>query len=292
MMNTHRLGAMVLVSLCALAGARESLAQGRETSPSMPDRQRDRGEGVSTSMFGTYVRAGELLLYPFFEHYRDNNFEYKPSDLGAAGEEDYRGRSRVNEALLWLSRGITDNLAVEFEAAVISASLEKATNDPSGLPGRLTESGLGDVEGQVRWRWRRETDRHPEFFSYAEAVVPHHADKPLTGTAGWELKFGTGLTRGFTWGTLTARGSLEYSQASSSHFDAGEYALEYLRRLSPSWRVYAGVEGKQDELSLVTEAQWHVTPHAFIRFNSGLGLTPKATDWAPEVGAVFSLGPR
>jgi hypothetical protein len=292
MMNTHRLRALILVSLCALAGARESLAQGRETSPSTPDRQRDRGEGVSTSMFGTYVRRGELLLYPFFEHYRDNNFEYKPSDLGAAGEVDYRGRSRVNEALVWLSRGITDNLAVEFEAAVIHASLDKATNDPSGLPDRLTESGLGDVEGQVRWRWRRETDRDPEFFSYAEAVVPHHADKPLTGTAGWELKFGTGLTRGYRWGTLTARGSLEYSQASSSHFDAGEYAVEYLRRLSPSWRVYAGVEGKQDELSLVTEAQWHVTPRAFIRFNSGVGLTPKATDWAPEVGAVFSFGPR
>ena len=156
----------------------------------------------------------------------------------------------------------------------------------------LSETGLGDVEGQIRWRWRRETDRHPEFFSYSELVVPHHRDKPLTGTPGWELKFGTGLIRGFRWGTMTARAALEYSSSSSSHFDAGEYAVEYLKRVSPGWRVYLGVEGKQDELSAIGELQWHFSRTAFAKFNSGFGLTSKATDWAPEVGIVFAFPSR
>jgi hypothetical protein len=257
-----------------------------------PDRLRDRGEGLPTSMFGTYVRKGEVLVYPFFEHYRDRNFEYKPEELGAVGEEDYRGRYRANEALFFVAVGLSDRLAVEFEAAVIRATLDKSAVDRSSLPRRIDESGLGDIEGQVRWRWRAETAGGPEVFSYAEAVLPHATNKVLIGTSGWELKYGTGVVRGYGWGTLTARAAVEYSEASSSHVDSGEYAVEYLRRLSPTWRVYAGVEGTQDEVSVIGEIQWHISDRAFVRVNSGVGLTSKATDWAPEIGVVFSLGPR
>ena len=90
-------------------------------------------------------------------------------------------------------------------------------------------------------------------------VVPHHKDKALIGTPGVELKFGTGLTRGFRWGAVTARGAVEYSSAASRHFDSGEYAVEYLKRLSPRFRFYAGIEGKQDELSAIAGLQWHVS---------------------------------
>lgn len=249
----------------------------------------DRGTGVPTSMFGTYVRGGEWLIYPFFEYYRDDDFEYKPSELGFAGETDHRGRFRASEALIMIAHGLTDDLAFELEAAVIDASLTKAPDDRSGVAAKTSESGLGDVEGQIRWRWRRETAARPEFFSYAEVVVPHHRDKPLTGTSGWELKAGTGLIRGFRWGTLTVRGALEYSSASSSHFDVGEYAVEYLKRLSPRWRLYLGVEGTQDEVAAIGELQWHIGRNVFAKFNSGFGLTSKATDWAPEVGIVFAL---
>ena len=179
-------------------------------------------------MFGTYVRRGELLLYPFFEYYRDHNFEYTPSELGVIGEEDYPGRYRASEGLLFFAYGFTDNLAVEFEAAVISASLDKSPADPSALPLRIEESGLGDIEGQIRWRWNRETDRRPEIFSYGEVVVPHNRDKVLIGTPGWELKYGMGVIRGLRWGTMTARAAVEYDEASSSHFDLGEYAIEFL----------------------------------------------------------------
>ena len=56
-------------------------------------------------------------------------------------------------------------------------------------------------------------DRGTGVATSIEAVVPHHAEKPLIGTAGWELKLGTGVTRGFSWGTLTARAAIEYAES-------------------------------------------------------------------------------
>lgn len=285
------LAAALALAAMEPAGAEQAGAP-TPTEPSLPAYLRDRGTGVATSMFGTYARAGELIVYPFFEYYRDKDLEYKPSELGFAGEQDFRGRYRASEGLLFLGYGLTDDLVIELEAAVIRASFRKAERDSSSLPPELKESGLGDVEGQLRWRWRRESERRPELFSYFEAVVPHAGDKPLIGTPDWELKLGTGLTRGFGWGTLTARVALEYAAGSTSHFDLGEYALEYLKRVSPSWRFYAGIEGTQDELSLITEAQWHIAQHAFVRLNNGLGLTSKATGWTPELGVVFTLPTR
>jgi hypothetical protein len=273
----------------APAPARQAPARKTTTAPPYLE---DRGTGVPTSMFGTYVRHGELIVYPFFEYYKDDDFEYKPSELGYPGEEDYRGRYRASEGLLFLSYGISENVAVEMEAAVIDATFDKSPSDPSAVPARIEESGLGDVEGQLRWRWKKETERRPEFFSYFEAVIPHAQEKVLIGTPGWELKLGTGMIRGFSWGTLTARIAVDYEEASTSHFALGEYAVEYLRRLSPHWRVYVGLEGTEDELSLITEVQWHLSRNIFIKLNNGLGLTSKALDWTPEVGILFTLPTR
>jgi hypothetical protein len=240
-------------------------------------------------MFGTYIRKGELIVYPFYEYYRDNDLEYNPSELGGVGEEDFRGRYRAHEGILLLAYGVSENFALEMEAAVIDAHFEKSPSDPSAVPATIDESGVGDIEGQLRWRWQKETDERPEFFSYLEAVVPHSEEKVLIGVPGWELKLGTGIIRGFGWGTLTGRLAIQYEEASSSHFDLGEYALEYLKRVSPSWRLYAGIEGNQDELSLITEAQWHLTRNVMLKLNNGFGITSKATDWAPEVGILFTL---
>ena len=215
--------------------------------------------------------------------------EYKPEELGAAGDVDYRGRLSAHEGLIFIAHGITERLAFEVEAAVIHATFDKALGDTSTLPSRIQESGLGDVEGQLRWRWRPETAERPEVFSYFEIVVPHHRSKVLIGTSDVELKVGTGVIRGFSWGTLTARAAVEYAASSSSPFDIGEYAVEYLRRLSRHVRLYLGVEGAQDEISFIPELQWHVSRNAFVRLNNGVGLTSKATDWAPEIGVVISL---
>ena len=261
-------------------------------APALGQHLEDRGPGVPTSMFGTYITRGEWIVYPFLESYRDDDLEYAPEELGAEGDQDFRGRYRATEGLLFLAYGITDDVAMEFEVAFIDATFEKAPEDPSALPTRIEESGVGDVEGQIRWRILRETGSRPEMFSYAEVVFPHDEEKVLTGTADWQVKAGAGLTRGFRWGTMTARAALEYDAASSSALDLGEFAVEYLKRLSQRWRVYAGIEGTSDELALIAELQWHVTPRMMVKLNNGFGLTSKATDYAPEVGILFSIPTR
>ena len=50
-------------------------------------------------MCGTYIRKGELLLYPFAEGYIDNDREYTPSELGYGLNTDLRGKYRAAEAL-------------------------------------------------------------------------------------------------------------------------------------------------------------------------------------------------
>ena len=115
----------------------------------VPPHLRDRGPGVATSMFGTYVRDGELLVYPFFEWYSDSNLEYKPNEFGFAGDTDYRGKYRASEGLLFLGYGITRNLAIELEAAVITAELREVAVRYVGH--------AGDVQG-VRARRRRRAD--------------------------------------------------------------------------------------------------------------------------------------
>jgi hypothetical protein len=249
--------------------------------------ERDRGSGMATSMFGTYVNKGELLVYPFFEWYYDHNFEYKPNEFGFTGDVDYRGRYTASEGLIFLGYGISDNVAIEIEAAVINAELRKSPRDPSALPATIRESGLGDVEGQLRWRFRRENANRAEMFTYFETVLPLQKNKDLIGTSNWEFKLGYGMVRGRSWGTWTFRTGIEWD-GEDRKFEVGEYAFEFLRRLSPKWRVFSMIEGNQlDEIEFVNEVQWHFHPRAFLKLGTAVGLTPNATDIAPEIGIMF-----
>src|SRR5262249_4162724 len=138
----------------------------------LPVYLRDRGTGIATSMFGTYVRSHELLVYPFFE-YTAQDLEYKPAELGYALDQDFFGHYRETEALLFLGAGLTRRLALELEAALnTTATLQKSTSDASVLPPTLHESGTGDVQAEGRWRWRDESAAAPEFFSYLEVDFP------------------------------------------------------------------------------------------------------------------------
>ncbi len=269
-----------------------AVSQGQAPDPpasegALPSHLRDRGAGTPTSMFGTYVGRGELLVYPFFEYYRDRNAEYSPQELGYGLDRDFRGDYEASEYLVFLGYGLTDNLSLELEAAAsTTAELEKSGDDTTLLPQELTEAGLGDVQTQVNWTWRKETAHRPAFFSYGEIVFPFQKDKVLIGTSDWEFKLGTGAIRGFSWGTATFRAAVEYERAENA-FGIGEIALEYLRRLSPTWGVFAAVEGNQDEWELIPEAQLHLSSRIFIKLNSAVGLTSKAAGWAPETGVVF-----
>jgi len=281
-MKTRWIPVMVMMASAAI------LIAWAEGGDNVPAYLQDRGTGIATSMFGTYVRPGELLIYPFFEYYHDSNLEYKPSELGYPSDEDFEGKYRAYEGLIFSSYGFNDWLAMEIEAAVIDARLTRDPNDVSGTPEGIHESGVGDVEGEIRARWLHETQSRPEAFSFLEVTAPVQKKKLLIATPDWEFKLGTGLTKGYRWGTMTVRGALAYSK-DESKLEVGEYAIEYLKRLSSFWRIYAGIEGEQDEVELITEAQLHFSKSVFLKLNNSFGLTPKATDWAPEVGIMFSV---
>ncbi len=277
-----RLLIALLVSLALFCPATATAQQ------DLPYYLQDRGTGIPSSAFGTYIRRGDLLIYPFYEYYYDSNFEYDPAEFGYVLLQDYRGQYKAHEFLLFTALGLTDWLAVELEAAVIDATLTKAPDDTSAMPNELAESGLGDVEAQLRWRWNRESAKTPEFFSYFETVFPLQKDKVLIGTTDWEFKLGVGVVKGFHWGTMTLRGSVIY-EAADNKGGTGEYAIEYLKRLSRVFRITALIEGEEDEIELIGDLQIHVSPWLFIRLNMGVGLTSKATDVAPEIGVLFTI---
>jgi hypothetical protein len=238
-------------------------------------------------MFGTYIRRHELFTYLYYEFYFDNDYEYSPDELGYGLDQDFHSKYRAHEGLVFVGFGLTDWLIWELEAAVITATLEKASDDPSTMPNEIEEAGLGDVETQIRWRWFAESLYRPETFSFFETVFPLQKNSGLVGTSEWEFKLGIGITKGFAIGTFTLRAALEYA-TEEAVLELGEYAVEYLKRLSPHWRLFTAVEGSQDEIELITEAQWHILPdRVIIKLNNAIGLSSKATDWAPEVGVMI-----
>jgi hypothetical protein len=68
-----------------------------------PHYLKDRGTGIPTSMFGTYVNEGEFIIYPFYEFYYDEDAEYKPAEFGYNVSEDFRALARAHEGLLFFS---------------------------------------------------------------------------------------------------------------------------------------------------------------------------------------------
>jgi hypothetical protein len=266
-----------------------AIAPGQTAAQGGFDFPGDRNDGTPVSMFGTYIRAGEFIVYPFYEYYRNHDGEYSPDELGYGLDEDFRAPSGGHEALIFLGYGVSDRLALEFEAALYTTEYQdKSPQDPTAVPDRIEESGLGDVEGQVRWRWRRGTDGGLGIFSFFEYVLPLQKDELLIGTSAWELKLGTGLVRTYGFGTLTFRVAAEYD-GEDDRVEAGEYGLEYLKRVSSTVRVFAAVEGSEDEVELIPLVMWAPHPRVALHLNSAFGLTSKAEDWAPEIGVMVSL---
>ncbi|MGH8236384.1 MAG: hypothetical protein ACREXP_05095 [Steroidobacteraceae bacterium] len=281
-MGFRAAGLFVLWSIapCAWAQADEA---------ALPGYLGDRGAGIQTSLFGTYVSKGELLVYPFYEYETSDGEEYHPSELGFPGGEDFPGSLETHEFDLFLGYGLTDRLAVEFEAQLYtSADFHKAANDPSAVPRRISESGLGEVESQLRYRWAAETASRPEFFSFAEVAYPFQRDQLIIGVQDWVAELGFGAIKGFSWGTISGRYALAYEDG---NLGGGEFALEYLKRLSPRWRVVLALEGEAEDLSLIAEAQLFLSRRMFLKLNSGFGLSSKVPDYAPEVGIMMSFDP-
>lgn len=285
--------ALVLVLTVAFAGlARPTLAQ----HESLPRFLRDRGTGVPTSMLGTYINRGQLLIFPFYEYASDRNREYNPALLGFGPNEDFRGRYRSSSASIFVGYGVNERLAVEFETSYMRATLEKSSGDTSPTPSKIKESGLGDLEGQIRMRLAQESGGKPEVFGFVEITAPSQKHKLLIGNPDWDFKPGIGVVRGFSWGTMTIRTTFEYNREQTAlkepaHIDVGETSIEYLKLLSRVTRLNLGVEGGEggapDEWELRSSLQWTLTDALLFKLDNAVGLSSKAPDWTPQVGLMF-----
>jgi hypothetical protein len=91
---------------------------------------------------------------------------------------------------------------------------------------------------------------------------------------------------------MTFRATVEYNRE-ASHLDIGETSLEYLKRLSSSWSLFAAFEGGEtgapDEWELVTGIQWRLADFLILKIDNSIGLLPKSNDWALQIGCVFDF---
>jgi hypothetical protein len=278
----------IVTSLLFAATLTMSPAPSHAAEPAgLPSYLYDRGDGISTSMLGTYVREKELLVYTFYEYTRTNKFEYKPSQLGFTGDTDFFGKAIEREFLVFFAYAFNDSLAIEFESALHSSiDFRKDSADTSAVPARIRESGLGDTETNIRWRFQKETEARPEVTFFFKSVFPLQKDKKLLGSKEWEFSPGVVLTKGFSFGTLALRTSAGYSSGDRT-LELGETGIDYVKRLSQNWRVAFSVEGQQDDWSMIGELQYSLGKNAVLKINSGIGLTKKAPDFAPEIGVLF-----
>jgi hypothetical protein len=280
-------GALAATAMGATAPGRAA-AQGE----GLPAHLRDRGRGQPTSLFGTYITRGQLIVFPYVARTIDRNLEYQPSEFGYGQNDDVRGRYQSTQAQLYVSYGLTDWLAVEVESSRIRARLDKSPDDTSGLPARIDETGLADIEAQLRLRLARERGRRPEIFASVEVLPPQQRDKLLIGDAQWNFKGGLGLIRGYSWGTLTFRTTIEYNRG-DKHWDLGETSLEFLRQLSSATRLFLAIEGGEggalDDYTFVSGVRWRLGRGLYFKFDNVIGLMSKATDWESQVGVLFEL---
>jgi hypothetical protein len=288
-MSSGRSGIACCLAVALTAAGLPAVALAQSNAP---DRSRDRGSGIPSSMFGTYIERGQLLLFPFFAYSRDHDREYNPARLGFGLDQDFRGHFKSTEVLLFAAYGVNDWLALELEASQIRATFDKSPADPSIMPSRIVESGVADFEGQLRFRVARETGGRPEIFGFVEITAPSHKRDVLIGDKDWDIRPGLGVVRGFSWGTMTFRTDVEYNR-DDRHVDLGETSLEYLRRLSPSWRLNLAIEGGEtgapDEWELVTGVRWRLSDVLLVKADNVVGLFSKATDWSPQVGVMLAL---
>jgi hypothetical protein len=248
----------------------------------------DRGDGIRTSLLATYIRPREFIFYPFYEYTRTSNYEYKASDLGFVGETDYQGRKVDQEYLIYLGYAFNDSWMLEFESALhASVKFSKADNDPvNAVPREIRESGLGDTEMQLRWRYSKETETRPEITVMFQAEFPLQRKKKLLGTQAWGFGTGVIVTKGYPFGTFTLRGQINHDRG-DRETKFGEYAIDYLKKLSPAWTIALTLEGEESELSVIGEAQYALSRNATLKLNLGQGLTKKDRQFAPEIGVLF-----
>ena len=284
-----RFASSILVAVvAALTSAAPSHASEHE---GLPHYLADRGDGILLSILGTYVRAKEFIVYPFYEYTRTSKFEYSPDELKVTGPDsskEFFGKMVEKEFLLFFAYGLSKSLAVELESAVHSSvDFTKSPEDNTGTPDTLKESGLGDTEMNVRYRWREETETKHEILFFFKTEFPLQKKKTLLGTKDWNFELGTVWTKGYSFGTLSYKISAAYDREDKK-VELEEWTIDYLKRLNDTWKLALSIEGDQlDEVSVIGELQYRLGKNAMLKLNTGIGITKKAPDWAPEIGILF-----
>ena len=251
----------------------------------------DRGGAMTTSLFGTFIEEGELLVYPFYE-YVDGVDDYRGISLGTSTDTfEYTGDVTEHEVLLFLAYAFTEDIHIELEQLVYNKVTQSP--DPLDTTSLLTEpisesKYFPTLQAQIRWRAKHETESTPEVYTWFEIDYPLVDNRILAGAPAFEAAIGVGLVKGFTWGMITPRISIDYDDE-DEQFGFGEWAIEYFRRINDNWGIVTTVEGEAAEISLIGELQWHIHDRAFFKFNNGFGLTGDAPKLAPEVGIMFSF---
>ncbi len=175
-------------------------------------------------------RGSEPTGLPSYLYDRGDGIPY-------TGDNNFFGKVIHREFLVFFAYAFNDSLAVEFESALHSSiDFRKDPSDNSNVPGRIRESGLGDTETNIRWRFQKETEARPEVTFFFKSVFPLQKDKKLLGTQDWEFSPGVVLTKGFSFGTL----ALKLSAIKLG--ERGDYAIDYVKRLSQNWRVVLSLE--------------------------------------------------
>ena len=71
----HRISATTLMCAALLTAPH---ARAQDEAPWLSDR----GPGIPTSLFGSYIEKGQLLFYPFYEFTLNTSEEYEPKEFG------------------------------------------------------------------------------------------------------------------------------------------------------------------------------------------------------------------
>jgi hypothetical protein len=236
-----------------------------------------------------------LLIYPFFAYSKDNDREYQPAKLGFGLNADFLTRFRSSEGVIFIGYGLSTKVALELEAAYITAHLDKDPTDPSSMPARISEKEIGDLELQIRYRPLFETVHRPEIYTFLELTPATNTHKVLISEPGWDVKPGLGFVKGFSFGTLQLKITAEWNREAHSP-DLGELSIEYLKRLSPALRFNLAVEGGEsgapDEFEMIGGLRWRISDNAWLKLDNSIGPSPKATGWGPQVGVQLALPAR
>jgi hypothetical protein len=152
---------LALAMVCAVGLWQPPAANAEEA---LPVYLHDRGAGIHTSMFGTYIGKGEWVVYPFFELYRDDNMEYSPNDFGYGLDQDFRGKFRASEGLLFVGYGLSapagtpKPILARLKGTITAMMTDKAILERLHGIGYETDLQIGDaykdfiVKDPEQWR--------------------------------------------------------------------------------------------------------------------------------------------